>query len=317
MSARAAILTGVLIFALGAALGYYWLFDESSDSPSTVSLTFLLLVPAVLSAVVSYLTDRDGTRSAGHYFMVPLTLLALVLVAGVVFLQEGVICIILLTPLWLPSAIAGSFLTYGVRRRIRERGRLFCTSLLLAPILLAQAELQFPPHPSQVSITREVIIDAPPSRVWPLVIEIPSLSAHEGRWNVAQDLLGIPRPLSARLVAGGAQTGSIGPLGVRFEERLLHWQAGRSIDWAFAFPDESVREHTDQHIAPDGRHLRIARGGYRLEPLPGDRTRLVLRTDLVLRTPLNAYATWWADRLLGDIQDNVLAIVRQRAERDS
>ena len=319
--ASAAILIGALIVALGIALAFYLALDGPPEAisagPGTITLTFLLLLPASLSALVSFLTDRAGSKRLGHHLIVPFALMALVLVAGLVFLGEGVICLVLLTPLWLPAAVAGSLLTFGIRRRIRERGRLFCAALLLVPVLAAQVEAQFPPRPQTFTVRREVMIDAPPERVWPLLVAIPSVSPQEGRWNVAQDLLGIPRPLSASLERRGGRIVRLArwQSDIRFEEHVTGWRHGRWIAWDFAFPNPSVRERTDRHISPDGRHLRIERGAYRLEPAPGGRTRLTLEAEYVLQTPLNLYAAWWGEVLLGGIQDNVLAIVRERAER--
>ena len=78
-----------------------------------------------------------------------------------------------------------------------------------------------------------------------------------------------------------------------------------------------MRRHTDRHISPDGAHLRIARGAYRLEPAEGGRTLLRLETRYALRSPVNFYAALWGDLLLGGIQENVLGIVRDRAEASS
>lgn len=282
----------------------------------TISLTFLLLLPAALSALVSFLADLASDRRLLFHLKVPLFLNGAILIAGAVFLREGVLCVVMLLPLWLPAAFAGSLLTFGIRRRIRERGRLFCAALLLIPLLAAQIEAQYPPRPEAYVVTREVIIDAPPERVWPLLVSIPAIAPDERKWNVAQDVMGIPRPVSASLERRGgslvreARWGS----GVRFEEHIARWEPLRAIEWRFAFPDGSVREHTDRHIAPDGTHLRVERGGYRLEAAPEARTRVILETHYVLRTPLNRYAAWWGDLLLGGIQENVLAIVKQRAE---
>ena len=310
---------GAVILALCIAFAFYLGLDRpwQSGAAGTISLTFLLLLPAVLAALSSYLTDRQGTRPLAHHLKVPLVLMAAILFAGFVFLREGVVCLVLLVPLWLPSAFAGSLLTYGIRRRLHERGRLFCAALILIPVLSAQFEAQFPPQPRTYTVRREVVVDAPPERVWPLLVAIPAISPDEGRWNVAQDLLGIPRPVAARLQRRQGRLVRIATWDsdVRFEEHVTGWQENRSMDWRFAFPDSSVREQTDRHISPDGDHLRIERGSYRLQIAPGNRTRVSLEAEYVLRTPLNGYAAWWGGILLGGIQDNVLAIVKQRAEQ--
>jgi hypothetical protein len=101
---------------------------------------------------------------------------------------------------------------------------------------------------------------------------------------------------------------------IQFEERITALAPGKTIQWDFAFPDNSVQAYTDRHIAPDGPLLKIASGGYRLERLDPGKTRLTLHTTYHMRSRLDWYLGWWGEVMLGDVQDNVLAIIKQRAE---
>ena len=91
--------------------------------------------------------------------------------------------------------------------------------------------------------------------------------------------------------------------------------AGRRIAWDFAFPDNSVQLYTDHHISPDGPLLKIAHGGYTLTPLADGRVRVTLSSTYRMRSRLGWYLQLWGEQMLGDVHDNVLAIIRQRAER--
>lgn len=312
-------ISAVGLFALLFALAAYALIDwglGEHNAAGSISLTFLLVLPAALSAFLSYATDPSGTRSYSHHLIVPSAMVAIALLAGFVLLQEGVICLVILAPLWLVAGISGSSVTYLARRRLRERGRLYSSALLLLPFLSAQLEWVHPPQETWFTVQRETIVDARPEQVWPALVSIPHIAADEGQWNIAQDILGIPRPTSA--VAANRDGDWIrsahwGP-DVRFEEQVTLLAPGRALEWLFSFPDNSVQQHTDQHISPDGAHLRVHSGAYRLAPTLEGGTRIVLETTYVARTPLNSYASWWGELLLGGIQDNVLAIVKQRAE---
>jgi hypothetical protein len=88
----------------------------------------------------------------------------------------------------------------------------------------------------------------------------------------------------------------------------------KAIAWDFVFPDDSVQAYTDRHIAPDGPLLKIAKGGYRVEPLDDDSVRLTLHTTYRMRSRLGWYLDAWGELLLGDVEDNVLAIIKQRVE---
>jgi uncharacterized protein YndB with AHSA1/START domain len=298
---------------IGTAASAYYLFTAAavSGESGTVTLTFLLLVPAVACAIAAFLGD-SGEASLAHHLLTPFAMLAVIIIASAILLGEGIICILMLAPLWIVGGVAGSLLAYAMKKRLRQRGKLFASSALLVPLLAAQVEASLPVPERWETVSREVLIDAPPEAVWPLLVSIPEIRPDEGRWNVTQDLLGIARPTEARL--DGAVRRARWGEDIRFEERVVAAVPGQSLSWTFAFPDQSVRLHTDRHIAPDGAHLQIARGSYSLAAAPGERTRVRLDTSYRLRTPLNAYAAWWGERFLGDIQSNVLAIVKARAE---
>jgi hypothetical protein len=313
-----------VVFAILVALVVLLFVDRGNGSAAgrgsgAMTLAFLLVLPAALSAFVSLVTDPRARRGAGFHFLVPLVLLGAAIVAGVVFLREGVICVLMLAPLWLVGGLAGSLSIYAILKRLGSGGGgapLRGSALLLLPLFAAQLEAASTLETRWETVTRQVVIDAPSERVWPLLASIPSIDRSEGRWNVAQDILAIPRPTEARMTKRGnslVRHARWGPR-LRFEEQIKRVQPGVGLEWRFRFPDRSVQDHTDRHIAPDGAHLHIAEGAYRLERLDGARTRLRLETRYAVRSPLNFYAAMWAELLLGGIQENVLAIVSGRAQ---
>ncbi|HWV60655.1 MAG TPA: hypothetical protein VN034_08385, partial [Sphingopyxis sp.] len=133
-------------------------------------------------------------------------------------------------------------------------------------------------------------------------------------WTVSQNLLRLPRPVAAHLTGEGpgAVRDARWQDDIRFQEIVTGWRPGEALQWRFAFPDPSIHRRTDRHIEPHGHHLWIDSGGYRLIPLAGGRTKIRLWTRYHLATPFNAYAGWWGEFILGDIQNNILAIVAGR-----
>jgi hypothetical protein len=213
--------------------------------------------------------------------------------------------------------VLAAMFTWAARRSERRANRLKVSAILLLPVVAAQIEVAVPVPTASYAVQRTIVIDAPPERVWPLLLAMTDIRPDEGHWNVTQNLLGVPRPTEAVISIRGGHPVRFARWGtdVRFDERIITWSEGQSLRWNFEFPNDSVRQHTDRHIAPDGEQLSIREGSYRLVPLAGNRTELTLATRYNLRTPLNAYAAWWGDRMLGDIQWNVLQIIKNRAER--
>lgn len=308
-------------FALGLAfaLGVYLLI-QSANPNGLVSFTFLLLLPAVITAFIAYVGDPLAERPRSFYLAaVPFWLLAAVVVASLAILHEGVICILMLAPFWFVLSILGGWIAWRSRQRAEPVENVFrASSLLLLPLVAMQVEPLVPLPRDAASVTRSVIIDAEPATVWRHARASDGLQPGEGRWNVSQDVIGLPRPIGARLDREGlgATRRVEWQQGIRFREVVTDWQPGRRLWWNFRFPaqDMDAWAMQDRHLLPDSPHYRIVDGGYDLTPLPGGRTRLTLTTRYWAQTPVNWYARAWGELLIGDVSANVLAVVRQRAE---
>lgn len=305
--------------ALAFALGVYLLLEATQPATGLISFSFLLILPAAVSAFVAYVADPWAERSFRQYLMVPVWLLVAVILASLFVLREGVICVVILSPLWLGAGIVGSWITYRMRRRISpDHGETFyCATWLMAPLAAMQVEPYLPIPVDNATVTRSVVVDAPPAKIWPLLRGIPDVRPGEGTWNITQDVLGVPRPLGARLVGEGIGAERFANWGekVKFRERVTDWRPGQQIGWRFIFDDIEGWKFTDRHLMPDSPYFRITTGGYAMERLPDGRTRVTLTTRYRIQTPLNLYSEAWGQFFLGDVENNLLALVKQRAER--
>ena len=301
--------------ALAFALAVYWLLSVVNPSDGLVGFGFLAVLPAALAAFVSYVSDPLARKSIGSYLMVPVWLVLAASVLAVVALPEGIICILMLAPIWLAAGVVGAGITYFLRNRI-QAGRHHVSALALMPLLVMAAEPHLPRPAAEVTVSRSIDIAAAPEAVWPLLEGAGAIGPEEGIWTVTQSLIGVPRPQAARLEGQG-----IGALrraewqrGIRFDEVITEWEPLRRIGWAFRFGDHQGWEITDAHLMPDSAYMQIRRGGYSMAPLPGGGVRVSLETTYWMRTSVNGYAALWGELLLGDLEGNVLAILKARAE---
>lgn len=304
--------------AAAVAIGVYLLIDVNSGV--AVGYTLLIVLPAALSAFVAWVGSMGRAWRRSTFFLVPAMLTGGMTVIAAVLLREGIICILMILPLWLIFGLLGVWPVYLYRQaRNRVDGSVFrANALLLLPLLTLFIDQYVEPPRDHYVVTREIVVDAPVATVWEHLLAIPAIGADEGRWTVSQNLLRLPRPTGATLTGRGV--GAVRDAhwqdGIHFQEIVTHWQPGRALAWRFAFPDPSIHQRTDRHIEPHGRQLWVDAGGYRLTPLADGRTRIRLWTRYEAMTPLNGYAAMWGDVILGDIQDNVLAIVAARLARD-
>ncbi|MBO9518016.1 MAG: SRPBCC family protein [Porphyrobacter sp.] len=312
-----------IIAAIGIAGVYallcYALVDWARPDTGFVSISFALIQPAAISAFVCYVADPLAGRRRRFYLLVPLWLFIGMIVIAAFLLQEGAVCIAMLAPVWLISGLLGAHLAFRLRKRdqVDEAAVFLSPAILALPLVLMPIEAALPVPEATYSVRREIIIDASADLVWPLMEGIPDVHEDEGRWNVTQDLLGVPRPLSARL--SGKGPGSIRFASwehdVAFREIVTQWLPGRKIHWRFDFDGSEGWEFTDRHLRPDSTYLQVLDGGYTLSPLPNGKHLLTLETRYIARTPFNSYASLWGELFLGDLEMNLLEMIRARAER--
>lgn len=301
--------------ALAIALSAYLLFSTSrAGSIWFASIWFLALLPAVLCALICYVGDPDRTRSSDFYWWTPPLLCALVCVASLFILHEGVVCLVMLSPIWLTSGWLGAFAMRSQRDRAR---RSIQSSFLIIPLVAGLVEAQTPVPHDMVTVSRSVLVRAAPEDIWPYAVSSRGIGADEGRWTITHNLIGMPRPRETvidKAGVGGVRTAYWGEH-INFEERIVAWAPGRKLGWRFNFTNSSLQDYTDKHISPDGEFLKVDSGDYSLRRISAETTELTLTTRYVAKTHVNPYAKLWGELMMGDVQDNILTIIKDRAER--
>jgi hypothetical protein len=315
---RGRIIAGVIL-ALVIALSAYLLINASkANSVAFASFWFLAVLPAYLCALICYVGDPGRERPRSFYLSVPPIFVGIVILGSAFFLHEGVVCLIMLAPIWLLFGWLGVFILRRARRG-RVDPACFNASLLFLPLACGGVESRIPIVDQPVTLTRSIVIHTAPAAIWPYAVANAHIRQDEGRWTFAQSIVGLPRPRATVLKGhgvGAVRTAYWGD-SINFDERITQWQPGRHLGWSFAFTNSSLQNYTDKHIAPDGQFLKIDTGDYTLTPLSADTTLLTLRTNYIAKTHVNLYAQLWGEILLGDIENNILAIIKQRAEAAS
>lgn len=284
-----------------------------------ISISLLFTLPACVSALIVFLTDMSGKRELRYYTQMPLIIMGLVLVASAIVLREGVICILMLSPFWWLSALFGSQTVYRLQQKYKIGGGVNCLILAMLPFFSLFIETQFNQPTQRYSVARSLTIDAPAKDIWPLLVTLDDIQADEGRWNITQNLLGVPKPAMATIDtesypyvrhAGWGEN-------ITFEEHITEFAENQKMSWNFVFPNDSVSAYTDRHISVDGYHLKIQTGGYELVAVSPNQTQLILKTEYRATSPVNFYAKLWGELILGDIQNNILHLIQSRAEQSS
>lgn len=276
--------------------------------------SFVYFVPAVCGAVTVYLAERIERRSWGYYLWAPWVATALFVTGTLAVFIEGIICAIVIIPLFAVMGSVGG-LAMGIVCRITNWPKPALYSFALMPLLLGGIEPQLP-NPDQFSNTsRTLFIAAPAERVW-----------HE--LNAARDIrpaevgdawayrIGVPMPMSG--VTVDTPEGRVRQVqwqkNVHFEEIVTEWQPNRLLKWRFRFtPDSFPAGALDDHVMIGGQYFDLRDSTYTLTPRDGG-TELRVEVSWRLSTRFNWYADPVMQLLLGDASENILRFYKARSE---
>lgn len=283
-----------------------------------VSIAFIYTMPVSLGALVCYLgykLDRPG--KFWGLAAPPLTML-LLLAGSLLFEIEAAICVLVAAPVVLPFALLGGWVMSLILDRWRDRGggRLQMAGFLLLPFVVGPIEEQWEaPHETRV-MKNTIEIEATRERIWEHIAEVPAIAREEipHQWIY---WLGFPRPIAATLdrpgVGGKRHATFEGE--VSFYEVVTVWEPGEKLAFTIKADPEFI-PHTafDEHIIVGGRFYDVLDGTYEIEPLGDGRCRLHLTSTHRLSTRFNAYAGWWSEWVMYQIQGSILEVIRERCE---
>lgn len=282
-----------------------------------VGLPFSMGLGSVL--LFGYHRQRTlGTCLAVANLSVSLLGLALFAVA-----MEGVVCLMMAAPLGMVLATLGGLLGYSIQRRpplsaggglnrSGETASLIGLVISLPALMGAEslARMEAPVY----SVTSSVIIQAPPEKVWPKVIQF-------NRMPPPTEFifkLGVAYPIQARLEGKGVGAirrcvFSTGP----FIEPITCWDEPNRLAFSVTSNPDPLQEWTPYRELhpPHANGYMVSQGGeFRLIALDGGRTRLEGTTWYRHGLWPGPYWKWWSDGIIHTIHLRVLNFIKGESE---
>lgn len=304
-----------LVYALTARFA----FDRHlfGDNDFLLTISFLLLTPIALGAVSAYFTPAEASGSWRTLWAPALNTL-LFLATALVFHLEGMICIIILFPLFLGLGPIGVML-YDVFTTSPPNPRdktLVVAAFAMLPFLAAPLENQFTTPDNFHRVENSVIIAASAPVVWQHIIRVTPIRATDLGHSFMDDI-GFPRPVEATLThegVGGVRHATF-ERGVEFIETVDDWQPLRRLSFGIVPNTATIPPTTfDEHVTVGGKFFDVLRGTYELQPIGPGRTRLVLYSQQRVSTNLNWYASLWTGFVMSEIQQRILVVLQHRCE---
>lgn len=313
---RSDVLLGLAAGCLTGLLGIF----VSANVSGAYGWGAFIATPLASSVVSVLLAGRNQRITLGA--SLGLGLLTCVLSGSAVLLTgiEGLGCMLMAAPLWVPAALLGAVIGFASQAGapFASRGRGFPTIMscvVLAP-LVAGVEAWVDAQPALVAVKTCVDVAAPPDAVWQRVVSFPELPPPT-QWLFRA---GIAYPIRARLDGFGVgatrycefSTGS-------FVEPIEVWDPPHRLRFAVTENPPPMQEWSPWSVhAPHLRGYLISkRGQFELTPLPDGRTRLSGTTWYSNRMWPAAYWRLWTDHIIGQVHRRVLDHIRMHAEADA
>jgi len=312
--------------ALGAATGLAYglairfgakVFPDNKIA-AVMTLSFMLFLPLAMGFVTIFVIERRSAQPVWMWLLFPWVTIAAAEAAMMAALWEGMICIIMFTPIALIASslgglAAGLIVRYSRSRRSKQ-ATLVC--VMCFPLLLSPFEPKFLSQQESRRVENVIEIQASPATVWHNIERVPRIATSELQPSWSHSI-GFPDPVEATLSAegiGGIRRATFEG-GVLFIETIDVWDSERRLGFSIRAQTDQIPKTTfDEHVTVGGEFFDVLHGEYMLQPLPNGRTRLHLTSQSRVSTDFNWYAHLWTDAVMSDLQRRILFVVKNRAE---
>ncbi len=155
---------------------------------------FIFLAPFAVGAITVYVAWKEKPRSWKYCIVAPLFATVLMVLGSMIIMIEGLICAILIVPLF---GMMGSFggLAMGAVCRFTDKRKHVVYSVAVAPFLAATLTGGAVDGNRHAMEERTVTVDATAERVWEVLHNMTNIRAdHWSRWMYR---IGVPLPKPA------------------------------------------------------------------------------------------------------------------------
>ena len=283
---------------------------------SVMSISFLFCLPTVVGALAIYFSNLEQVRKLWYRVFMPWIPILFFLVITLAVALEGWACWLMVLPLFLIAASLGGLLG-GYFKMKKQSTRVYISVLALLPLLMSPIEAMVGSIPGTYQAYTFIDINAPADVIWSNVTRVREINETQDKGWLTQTL-GFPRPVKAELnyEGVGAYREAVFTNGLVFHETVSEYIHQQKMVFSIkAYPHEIPSTTMDEHVVIGGTYFDVLNGTYELEKLNDTTHRLHLYSHFKLNTTFNFYASWWAKWIMKDIQNNILQVEKQRAEK--
>ena len=306
----------LVLFAISILFG----IESWRSFYQVMSVTFIFFLPFIAGSLTVYLSRLEKVKSVAYRIFAPWVTVLVFFVITVALTFEGWACWLMVLPIFLIIAsLGGLYCGYLKVRTAKRVGQLNISILLLLPFLTSPIESMLKTIPVKYEVYTYIDINnSTADKIWNNVTRVKEIREQQDKGWLTR-FLGFPRPISAELNYDGvgASREAIFSGGLTFHEKVLSYEDKKKMNFSIkAFPYEIPSTTMDEHVVIGGDYFDVLDGAYELQKFNDTTYRLNLYSHFKLSTNFNFYASWWASWIMKDIQNNILQVIKERAELD-
>jgi len=312
------IIFGVPVTAL-FIISYIFGLEYWRNLYTVMSVSFLFFLPFIAGALTVYLSSIEKIKSIAYRIFAPWVPILIFFFLTIAIAYEGWACWLMILPFFLIIAsIGGLYSGYIKLTKEKRFGQINISILILLPFFTAPIEKMIRTIPGKYEAFTYIDIHSSADKIWKNVTRVKEIKPEQDKGWLTY-FLGFPRPIKAELnfEGVGATREAVFSGGLTFHEKVLSYYDKKKMNFSIkAYPYEIPSTTMDKHVVLGGDYFDVLDGTYELARLNDSTYRLNLYSHFKLTTTFNFYASWWAGWIMKDIQNNILQVIKSRAEQE-
>lgn len=297
------IILGIVasFFMASVVVGAIVLFaDKNGEFSSVIIFSNFIVVPLLMGILNAYFWRNLTLKNLNYVGYSAIVTLAAI-IGSAIFLKEGVICLLIVSPLIFGFTVAGAFIG---KYMFRKKNNTLNVSLFGLIVLIFAADV-FSPHENSKKVSDTLVINAPIEKVWPLVIEYEPIQMEEKYWLFKA---GMPSPVQSTVDGhfAGAGRKCIFSNGYVFDEKMVVYKPNEELTF------DIVSQPLDPEIMG---HIKIQRGQFILIDNGDSTTTLIGNSWYKLYVFPAWYFDLWSESITRNVHLRVMEHIKMLSEK--
>ncbi|WEK18242.1 MAG: hypothetical protein P0Y49_15735 [Candidatus Pedobacter colombiensis] len=285
-----------IVAMLIVGISKYANFKESG----TLIFSVFVIVPLLMGIISSWFWIKDNLKSKALTGYSVLNGVVAILLSYV-FLKEGVICLLIVSPLIFGFIITGVFIGQRMFRKNNQTLNVSVFSLLFAVFVSDSLSN----HDYVNLVADEIVVNATPEEIWKNVVAFDKIEKKENYWLFQ---IGMPSPMQTTVEGyyEGAGRKCIFSNGYTFDEKIVTYKPNENLTF------DIVKQPLDPEIMG---HIDILRGQFLLKDNGNGTTTLVGNSWYRLHVFPVWYYDIWAKSITRNVHLRVMEHIKMLSEK--